>query len=224
MEKHRSAYPGPGKLRETRRTPKRICSTGARHSVDFNSSPILIFSYLTNFQIRVFLENQSSGILQRPDLFSTIARNVQVYRKDVQCFTFTAISLANKDDPRPDKILVDAIVYATGWKAVNRLYSPYLALSLGLPILLAEQDIVADGRLKELESSKDAAILSRFPILIHPHKYQYRAPHHSPFSVIQSHRPVIGRKKPLHCLPRQSSHHEQFPYGRSTSAIGCRLS
>ncbi len=66
--------------------------------------------------------NQSSGVLQRPDFFSTIARNVQVYRKDVQYFTFTAISLANKDDPRPDKILVDAIVYATGWKAVNRLY------------------------------------------------------------------------------------------------------
>ena len=127
-------------------------------------------------------------------------------------------------NPRPDKILVDAIVYATGWKVINRLYSPSLTLSFGLPILLAEKDIVADGRLEELESSKDAAILSRFPILTHPHKYQYRAPQHPPFSVIQSHHPIIGRKKSLHCLPRQSSQHEQFPYGRSTSAIGCRLS
>lgn len=91
-------------------------------------------------------------------------------------------------------ILVDAIVYATGWKAANRLYSSSLALSLGLPIPLAEKENTTNRRLNELESSKDAAILSRFPILAHPPKYQHRAPQHSPFRLYKAIAPPSDAK------------------------------
>lgn len=154
----------------------------------------MIYSRLTTFHIRVFWENDSSGVLQRPDFYSTIAQHVNVYRQDIGYLTPTTISLANKQDSRPNNILTDAIVYATGWEAINPLYSPSLAISLGLPVPVAEKDIATDRRLRELESSKDATILSRFPILAHPPKYQYRPPQHTPFRLYKGIAPPSDAK------------------------------
>ena len=50
---------------------------------------LLIYSHLTNFQISVFWENDSSGVLQRPDYFSTIVRKVLDYRQDIEFLTPT---------------------------------------------------------------------------------------------------------------------------------------
>lgn len=50
---------------------------------------LLIYSHLTNFQISVFWENDSSGVLQRLDYFSTIVRKVLDYRQDIEFLTPT---------------------------------------------------------------------------------------------------------------------------------------
>lgn len=133
---------------------------------------------------RVFWANDSPGLYQRRDYFSTIAAKVRVYRQDVAQINSNALTLAPEQktsSATPDTVKVDAIVFCTGWISTNPLYSHSLALSLGLPVPLSEQDPAEVSLWEKSISSRSSTVLSQFPILRQQPKHHKEQPQCTPF-------------------------------------------
>lgn len=132
----------------------------------------------------MFWQNDSSGVNQRPDLYSTIATKVHVYRQSIDRLSSKSIILSPKIDSEkrlPYTLPLDALVYCTGWAPLSPLYSPSMASELGLPVPLSDIDPTKESRWKELEYLMDAEIVSRFPALAHPPAYHKSKSTHTPF-------------------------------------------
>lgn len=132
----------------------------------------------------VFWANDSPGVCQRRDYFSTIAAQVRVYRQDVTRLDPNSLILAPKENTSSlelDKIYVDAIVFCTGWISANPLYSHSLALSLSLPVPLSEQDPVEASLWEESMNLKSSAVLSNFPLLRQQPECYKHQPRCTPF-------------------------------------------
>ena len=141
------------------------------------------------FWCRVFWQNDSSGVNQRPDFYSTIATKVHVYRQPIERLSSTSISLAAKTGPDEKPVAtipLDVLVYCTGWTPLSPLYPPSMASKLGLPVALSDIDATAQSRWKELEDLKDAEMLSQFPSLAHPPVYRKSEPTHTPFRLYRA--------------------------------------
>lgn len=133
---------------------------------------------------RVFWQNDSSGVNQRPDLYPTIATKVHVYRQSIHRLSSNSITLSPKTDSEkklPYTLPLDVLVYCTGWTPLSPLYSASMASELGLPVSLSDFDPTKESRWKELEDLKDAEIISRFPALAHPPAYHKSKSTHTPF-------------------------------------------
>lgn len=96
---------------------------------------------------RIFWQNDSSGVNTRPDLLSTIATKVQIYRRNVDRLNSTSITLAPMDaDDNESTVPCDVLVYCTGWNPVSYLFSSEKASDLGLSVPITEVDPKAQSR------------------------------------------------------------------------------
>jgi len=140
----------------------------------------------------VFWQNDSSGINQRPDFYSTIAKKAHVYRQSTDRVLPNSITLAankrNKSDPRT--IPADVIVFCTGWSAISPLFSPGLALHLGLPALHSQQSSADATEWRSHEKTADRKVVHRFPMLRSPLAYRKGKPSHTPFRLYKAMTPL----------------------------------
>ena len=137
---------------------------------------------------------------QRPDFYSIIATRVHVYRQSIDHLSSNSITLAPRADTNTKSSTVlplDVLVYCTGWTPLSPLYSPSMALELGLPLLTSNAEPATESKWKTLEDFKDAEILSRFPALAYPPAYRKSKSTHTPFRL---HRAMV----PLHDISDHS--------------------
>lgn len=136
----------------------------------------------------VFWQNDSSGINQRPDFYSTIAKHVHVYRQSIEHVSSKSITLAanKKNNAKQCTFIADVVVLCTGWSAASPLYSPALAKQLGLPALYAEHNSADENEWHLLEKAADRRIIDRFPMLRHPPLFRKTEPTRSPFRLYKA--------------------------------------
>jgi dimethylaniline monooxygenase (N-oxide forming) len=129
----------------------------------------------------IFWGDDSSGVNQRPDFWSTMAlKNVQVFREDIFEIRKDQIVL-------PDAtVSPHVIVCGTGWQpSYHRFLDEDLARNLGLPVILRiDEDQgpnLEDIKWSTLEQSADIEICRRFPRLQNPPRHHTSISTQSPF-------------------------------------------
>jgi dimethylaniline monooxygenase (N-oxide forming) len=141
---------------------------------------------------RIFWQNDSSGVNTRPDLLSTIATKVHVYRRNVDRLNSISITLAPMDAADNESTIpCDVLIYCTGWDPVSYLFSFKKASGLGLSVPITEVDPKAQSRWQALETAAESRVLSRFPHLNDPPPYHKFEPTHAPFRLYKAIAPVI---------------------------------
>jgi dimethylaniline monooxygenase (N-oxide forming) len=122
----------------------------------------------------LFWQNDSSGINQQPEFFSTIASKVAVYRDDIDSIS----------DKHKTRLPADMFLLATGWSVSKSMAHilPATALRLGLPVQkdLKDADALASSW-AALDSDAGSQILHRFPVLVHPPPHHNEATSLTPF-------------------------------------------
>ncbi|KAF2194455.1 hypothetical protein K469DRAFT_744388 [Zopfia rhizophila CBS 207.26] len=108
----------------------------------------------------LFWQNDSSGISHRPDFWDTIANRVKVNRQNVDQIGINDVVLADGTS-----IEIDAIIYATGWRASTPYIEPSTAYSLGLATKLSAEELQEAEKWRILEQNADSRIIKLFPIL-----------------------------------------------------------
>jgi len=141
---------------------------------------------------RIFWQNDSSGVNTRPDLLSTIATKVHVYRRNVDRLNSISVTLAPIDAADNESTIpCDVLVYCTGWNPVSYLFSSEKASGLGLSVPITEVDPKAESYWQALETAAETGVLSRFPYLDDPPPYNRSEPTHAPFRLYKAMAPVI---------------------------------
>lgn len=151
---------------------------------------------LSNVSLRIFWQNDSSGVNQRPDFYSTIARKVHVYRQNIDYLSADSITLAagKGSDKEARTLPVDLLILCTGWDPISTIYTREQASEFGLPVKLdqdgdAERSEEQKGTRDEDWSKSDAEddkVLERFPILRNPPPYRKSKPSHTPFRLYKA--------------------------------------
>ncbi len=141
----------------------------------------------------IFWQNDSSGVNTRPDLLSTIATKVHVYRQEIHHLSTNWVVLAprNGSEDKLTTIPADVLVYCTGWSPTSTILSPVQAFRLGLSVPIIAADPKIQSRWQALEDAADPQILSRFPHLGHPPAYRKIEPTHTPFRLYKAMAPLI---------------------------------
>lgn len=118
----------------------------------------------------IFWQNDSSGINQRPDFFSTIADRVTVYRSDIDRVCERGIHLA---DGNGTFVPADVLLCGTGWdiRSSYAHLNDATAHDLGLPVSQSLQSAQEALHCAALDTRAEAHILRRFPVLAHPPTY-----------------------------------------------------
>ena len=141
--------------------------------------------------IRVFWQNDSSGINQRPDFYSTIATKVHVYRQTINHFTADSVILSDwKSGRRTHTLPVDVFVMCTGWNSNSSQFDPWTGFDLGLPTLSPTQSRHGKAAWQALEDIGDRNVLARFPLLRDPPQYQKVESSVSPFRLYKAMTPI----------------------------------
>ena len=137
---------------------------------------------------RVFWQNDSAGINQRPDFYDTIAAKVHVYRRNISSLSEDSITLApaNGSEDKALKLTMDVIVYCTGWSPESSFLSHDQAISLGLSGPIGSSQNVTTSKWKTLDRAADSEILLRFPMLANPPAYRSIAPSNTPFRLYKA--------------------------------------
>lgn len=162
--------------RQARHEPGRSSDNGKRKGRGFsNLQP----------DTSLFWQNDSSGINQRPDFFSTIANKVDVYREDIECVSGRKVRLA---DQNRTCLPADVIIFATGWDTQSSFshFDEATSSRLGLPVLKCSQHQEDAAGWADLDYRAESRILHRFPILAHP------PPHHNTPSTLSPFRLYKG--------------------------------
>ena len=144
-----------------------------------------------NFSFRLFWQNDSSGINQRGDFYSTIASKVHVYRNDIKQVSADAIKLAPRIEGREhgEVLPVDIIVLCTGWNPISSLYSPTFAEMMGLPVALDNigGTLEMEEKLMQSPNLTDDHFLS----LRDRPRYRREMPLHTPFRLYRAMVPIL---------------------------------
>ena len=143
--------------------------------------------------LRVFWQNDSSGINQRPDFYSTIATRVHVYRQNIDHLSANSITLsANGTSTSSSQSLpLDILIMCTGWLPYSQLFPAPVALDLGLPTAIAESTLEGTAGWETLEDCGDRNIIARFPLLRHPPAHFKTKPLYSPCRLYKAMVPVV---------------------------------
>lgn len=146
---------------------------------------------------RIFWQNDSSGVNQRPDFYSTIATRVHVYRQNVDHLLADSVTLAasQEAEEKQQTLPVDMLVLCTGWSSVSPIYAPKLAEELGLPVQLEwplsltnsqEDEYLTHVPAQTLNHKEGQMILDRFPLLQKPPDCRETRPSHTPFRLYRA--------------------------------------
>ncbi|CAK7210049.1 hypothetical protein SBRCBS47491_000639 [Sporothrix bragantina] len=135
----------------------------------------------------LFWANDNTGVEQREDFFDTIAENVKIIRQDIARMDADGVVLVDGT-----RIVVDTVIYGTGWQQTPRHYDPQTALSLGLPVpcSLGPAATVDRDKWETLEAAADKVVLARFPILADPPSFFKKVPRMTPYRLYQSIVPI----------------------------------
>ena len=136
----------------------------------------------------MFWQNDSAGINQRPDLYSTIASKVHVYRQNVDHLSEHSIVLTPtvNSEAKPDTLPLDVLVYCTGWSPTSTFFPDNIASQLGLPIVLDRVDPNLLSKWQALDTAADSNVLAHLPALADPPPYRRSQPSQTPFRLYQS--------------------------------------
>ena len=157
-----------------------------------------IFIIKDSSECRLFWQNDSSAINQRPDFFETIARKVHVHRQAIDRLTDTSIEFLDIDDSIGDgedkhTLPVDAIIYCTGWEPTSPHFSSELAGELGLSQPLPTDNAKESNNLETdaADESLNHFISAQFPLLDDPpHNFTSKPASHSPFRLYKTMAPL----------------------------------
>ncbi|SMY21067.1 unnamed protein product [Zymoseptoria tritici ST99CH_1A5] len=100
------------------------------------------------------------GMIQRPDFWDTIARNVRVHRHDIERLADHIVVL--QDGP---SLPIDIIICATGFTNEYPFFTSQQKVDLGLPHTVS--DSADEKEWVGLEAAADMEVLSRYPKLAH---------------------------------------------------------
>ncbi len=140
----------------------------------------------------VFWQNDSSGINQRPDFYSTIATRVHVYRQSIDHLSADSITLNAYEASRSNShsLPLEVLIMCTGWLPYSQLFPPPVALGFGLPTAVAELTPQETAGWVTLEERGDRNILARFPLLRHPPAHFKAEPSYTPCRLYKAMAPV----------------------------------
>ncbi|KAI9814840.1 MAG: monooxygenase [Pycnora praestabilis] len=114
--------------------------------------------------------NDSLGLIQQPDFWETIAKNVQIYRNDVQSLEENSICL---DDGTV--IPCEALLCGTGWTQSHNIFDGGQLSELGLPYSIDNQSTEEAATWTRLSNKADRKVVDNFPRLADPPPY-YKKP------------------------------------------------
>ncbi len=141
----------------------------------------------------IFWQNDSTGINQRPDFWTTVATKVHVYREDVVRLTENSIVLEEHELHN-----VDAIICATGWRSsYETFFEDSLAHDLGLSVPIGGASSKnRDSGWQTADKAADGVIAQRFPRLLYPPSHNAKVANFSPFRLHRNMIPTNARKYP----------------------------
>lgn len=117
---------------------------------------------------RLFWQNAAGGILNQPDFWENIAKNVSIFHNDIVELDDHVVRLKGGED-----IATDVILCGTGWNPNDfSFFDTDLLIRLGLPHSLKDVPSSKEAeRWAQLEKQADEKVLKQFPLLANP-------PHH----------------------------------------------
>ena len=115
---------------------------------------------------RAFWCNGAVGLLQHPDFWEIIAKNVDVYREDISHLEEKQIILEDETT-----IPCDTILCGTGWKQSYSFLTPQQLCELGLPHPLDCHCLEDATEWMMLQAAADEEVLEQYPKLRHPPKF-----------------------------------------------------
>ena len=148
---------------------------------------------------RLFWQNDSSGINQRPDFFATIASEVRVHRQAIDRLEATAIEFSNTDKSNragegKQTLPVDVIIYCTGWVPTSPHFSSELAAELGLSQALPTDNVkeTSNDETDATDESLKQSINIQFPLLDNPPRnFTAKPALYSPFRLYKAMAPLL---------------------------------
>ncbi|KAI4267812.1 MAG: hypothetical protein L6R38_008080 [Xanthoria sp. 2 TBL-2021] len=116
----------------------------------------------------LFWQNAAGGILNQPDFWENIAKNVSIFHDDIVELDDHIVRLKGGED-----IATDVILCGTGWNPNDfSFFDTDLLVRLGLPHSLKDVPSSKEAeRWAQLEKQADEKVLKQFPLLANP-------PHH----------------------------------------------
>ena len=141
----------------------------------------------------VFWQNDSSGINQRPDFYSTIATRVHVYRQSIDHLSADSVTLSanGASTSNSQSLSLDVLIMCTGWLPSSQLFPKPVALDLGLPMANTESTPEETAGWETLEDRGDRNILARFPLLRYPPAHFKTKPLYTPCRLYKAMVPIV---------------------------------
>lgn len=131
-------------------------------------------------------QNQAAGLINRPNFWDTIAKNVQVHHEEIGKLDKGVIRLEDGQD-----IHADAILCGTGWVPSLGFFDHDQLTNLGLPQPNRTYPTKDADMWKDLEHDADRIILDRFPILANPPKHYHNPVTHTPYRLYKGIAPLL---------------------------------
>ncbi|KAL9589256.1 MAG: hypothetical protein Q9203_001938 [Teloschistes exilis] len=124
----------------------------------------------------IFWQNQGAGLVNRPDFWDTIAKNVRVYVADINELQRGVIKLNNGQE-----VIADAILCGTGWVPSLNFFDKDLLSKLGIPQPVDDLPLDQARMWDSLQKDADREVLERFPILANPPQHYHAPATHTPY-------------------------------------------
>lgn len=144
-----------------------------------------MYAELISFSI--FWQNQTGGLLNRPDFWETIAENAQIYEGEILELDKKAIRLHSREE-----IPTDALLCGTGWSPSLDFFDEDLLAELDLPhnptSLSAKKPDAETWT--QLEGEADRTVLAHFPQLAHPPPHYKKPVERTPYRLYNGMAPL----------------------------------
>lgn len=112
---------------------------------------------------RVLWQNAAGGLLNRPDFWDTIARNVQIYQDDIRELDRRLVRLKGGEE-----IPTDVLLCGTGWTPSLEFFDRDHLIKLGLPHPIEDEPADEADKWARLEQEADQRVIQHLPQLAHP--------------------------------------------------------
>ena len=127
--------------------------------------------------LRLFWENGTGGLLNRPDFWDTVAPNVHVYLDDILDIDKKLVRLRTNV-----QVATDAILCGTGWNTTSfDFFEPQDLVQLGLPHKIQDEPSEQEELWARLEEQARPEILSQFPMLANPPQHFHKVMQSTPY-------------------------------------------